>query len=178
MKHSHAFFSVSLTLLFTASVLVGCGKNQSTDTQPVDSCPFSKLDWDSTVDDMTSEEGSDYTTSDSIYGGTAYTYSKSCYDTDGSVKYMFDENNNLMSIAWSCSSDTSKELENLYDQIQNDLTDTYGESGYNLENKTTLGDVWYPEGGDIVLSAVTTDAQMLLQYSYLNPQVSNTDPDE
>ena len=52
------------------------------------------------------------------------------------------------------------------------MEDTYGESGYDSENPTNYGDVWYLENGNILLMVVTTDTQQALQYSYLNPEVS------
>ncbi len=168
MKHLRTFFSVSLILTLTVSTLMGCQKQPQTVT-----CPFTDMTWENSVDDMTASEGDDFTTYDSVYDGTTYVFPKNYLDLEGSIKYMFDGADELMCVAWTYSSETEEDLKNIYSTIHQQIEDTYGESGYNTKQQTNYGDVWHLENGDIVLSLVTTDTQKALQYSYLNPKVSN-----
>lgn len=168
MKHLLKILSVSLTLAF---ILTGCQK-----PQPKLACPFTDMTWESTVDDVTAAEGDNYTTHDSIYNGTTYSFSRKYLDLDGTVKYMFDNNDKLMSVAWAYGTNNVDDLKKTYDKIHGQIENAYGKSGYAAENPTNFGDVWYLDEGDIVLSAVTTDSQTILQYAYVHPKVSNTEP--
>lgn len=168
MKHLHKILFVSLLLTF---VLTGCKK------QPAGlACPFTNMTWKSSVDDVIASEGKDYTTKDSMYKGKTYSFHKKYLDLNGTVMYMFDDNNKLMNVTWVYAPDKKDNLKNTYDKIHKELKSAHGKSGYNVTNGTTLGDVWYLDEGDIILSAVTTDSVKLLQYSYLNPKVSNKEP--
>jgi hypothetical protein len=124
---------------------------------------------------MEAAEGSDYETYDSVYGGTTYTYSKEYLDCTGTVKYMFDQDDQLMCVAWAYTPESAEELDTVYSAIHEELVDTYGNSGYDNTDETNYGDVWYLDSGDIILSAVTMDSQWAFQYAYLNPAVSNSD---
>ena len=167
MKHLRTFFSVSLILVLAATTLTGCKKQP-----PAVECPFTKMTWENSVDDVIAEEGDDYTTYESIYNGTTYEFAKNYLDQEGTVKYMFDDNDKLMCVAWTYGTDEEKALKDVYDKIHQDVEDTYGESGYDSENQTNYGDVWYLENGNILLMVVTTETQKALQFSYLNPEVS------
>ena len=101
------FLSLCLTLSMTAVLLFGCG---SKDTTAAAGCPFSDLEWGSNVKDMEAAEGTEHETYDSVYGGTTYTYAKEYQGLTGTVKYMFDENEKLASIAWAYGSDDADEL--------------------------------------------------------------------
>ncbi len=159
-----------LTLIFTA-----CGSKEQTDTVSLD-CPFTEMSWESTVDDVIALEGDDHTTYDSVYGGTCYTYPKEHEGLTGTVKYMFDDKNRLMCVAWACGFDNTEELQNLYDSISADVNGRFGESSYNADNPGNFGNVWYLDSGDIVLSTMITSENKALQYAYLHPLVSNKEP--
>lgn len=164
MKRIYSIILLSLILCFT---LAGCQK------APIEECPFSDLSWKSSVEDVISAEGKEYTTYDSTYNGLTYSFPKTYMDQEGTLKYMFDDNDNLMSIAWSCSID-SDNLKNIYDKIHEEIVRIHGESGYESASPTNYGDVWYLDGGNVILSAVSTDTQSALQYGYLNPEVSSS----
>lgn len=140
-------------------------------------CPFTSLNFDSSYEDMTALEGEAYETYDSVYNGTTYTYEKSYLDENGTIKYMFDDKNQLMCIAWTYNGESNDDLQALYDTIHKDVVSKYGESGYDASVPTNYGDVWYLEGGHIILSAMATDAQKALQYSYQNPKASEEEQD-
>lgn len=173
MKHLRTFFSVSLILTLTVSALTGC-KSRPQDVN----CPLTEMTWENSVEDVIAAEGDDYTTYESVYNGTTYVFPKDYLGMNGTLKYMFDDNDELMCVAWTYSSDTEDDLQDTYSQIHKQLEDTYGESGYDTKQQTNYGDVWHLEGGDIIISAVTTGTQKALQYSYLNPKVSNTKTEE
>lgn len=171
MKFKRSFFSILMVLLLTSLTLAGCAKTKEEEKPPAMDCPFSELTWDSTYDNMIELEGEPTENHPSVYNGTTYSYPMNYMDLDGTVKYMFDENNELMCIAWACAGDKDN-LQESYDTIKKDLVDTFGESGYNTSNATNYGDVWYLDDGHIILSVVTTDQQKALQYSYQSPAAS------
>lgn len=170
MNHIFRYFSVLFTITFLSCSLMGCQKGSDSEKGSI--CPFSALTWESSYEDMTALEGNEYESYDSVYEGTAYTYSKEYLGRTGTVKYMFDAENRLMCMAWAYSTDSIDELGEVYDTIHEQVVDAHGESGFDNANSTNYGDVWYLESGDILITAVTTDSETALQYAYLNPLVS------
>lgn len=160
--------------LLTAALFCGCaGKASAT----LPDCPFSEMKWADSVKDMEKLEGSGYDTYDSVYGGTTYTYDKSYLEKDGTVKYMFDDKENLAGIAWAFSSDDETELLAVYEQIHETLVNAYGDSGYNTSKETNYGDVWYREEGNIIISTMLTEEQKALQFAFVSPEQSTAEED-
>jgi len=152
------------------------GSNTETaDTTPTEIAPFSEATWTSSVNDISILEGNTASTYDSVYGGTTYSYPKEYNGKTGTIKYMFDDKEALMCIAWAYGSKDENELYALYDEINHSVNDLYGESHYNADSNTTnYGNVWHLDSGDIILSTMITSDNKALQYAYLNPAVSNT----
>lgn len=172
MKYLRSLFSAVLVLVLTLSALTGCcSPNQS------EGFPFTELTWESSYDDMVALEGESENSYDSVYNGTTYTYPRKYHDLDGTLKYMYDADNKLMCVAWTYSTDTDDDLKETYETIRKEVQETHGESGYNTEQPTNYGDVWYLDEGNIILSVMTTNTQKALQYSYLNPAVSTKEED-
>lgn len=140
--------------------------------------PFSTITWTNTLDDIIALEGENYSTYDSVYGGLCYTYPKEYLGRDGTIKYMTDETSAIACIAWTYTSDDAEDLYTLYDEINKYTIDQYGESGYNPQNSTNYGNVWYREEGNIIISTMLTSTNKALQYAYLNPIVSSESPDK
>ncbi len=136
-------------------------------------CPFTELNWESSLEDIITIEGKDYSTYDSVYGGLCYTFPKEYMDLNGTIKYMFDENLNLVCVAWAYTSEDAQELYSLYDTINASVNQIFGESEYNPQNSTNYGNVWYREDGNIILSIMNADFNKALQYAYLHPSVSS-----
>jgi len=134
--------------------------------------PFSDLNWNSTVDDILDSENVKHSTYDSVYGGLCYTYPKEYNGYKGTVKYMLNEEEELMAIAWTYSSENTQLLNALYDNIHDSISQKYGKSGQEAEGVNNYGDVWYLDEGNILLSLMLTSDVKALQYSYLNPKVS------
>ena len=174
MERLYRIFSIFPALILTASLLYGCGSRQNA---ALPDCPFSDLTWSSSVEDMEKTEGTDHETYDSVYGGTTYTYAKEYKNVSGTVKYMFNGDGKLASIAWAYGSDSADELRQLYTSIHADVVASHGESGYNTDKETNYGDVWYLDGGNIVLSTMLTDSQKALQFAYLSPEQSTRKED-
>ena len=169
MNDFNAKFSKQFILLFPilfALILCGC-QNSESPALPVS--PFSDSTWEYTVKDVTSYEGSSLETYDSIYGGICYTYPKTYQERQGTIKYMFDDEERLMCIAWTCSADEEQELYDLYDLIEQSVNSQAGETG----RSSNTGCVWYREDGNIILSLMITSDLKALQYAYLHPDVSN-----
>lgn len=158
-----------LTSLLLLCALTACGRDKG----PEFDCPFTELNWDSTIEDMTAAEGESYSTYDSLYGGLCYTYPKEYEGCAGTVKYMFNEENRLMSVAWAYNAETSEELDALYEKISKSTVEKYGESGYDAGGIGNYGGVWYRENGDIILTTMVTTENKALQYAYLHPLVSH-----
>ena len=160
------FYRICLGVSLLTAVLTGCGSKANTQAE---GCPFSDLTWESSIADMEKSEGTDHETYDSVYGGTTYTYPKEYAGVSGTIKYMYDADEKLASIAWAYGSDDADELHRLYDDIHSDLVAAHGDSGYNTEKETNYGDVWYLADGNIIISAMITDSQKALQYAYISP---------
>lgn len=161
-------------LSLSAAIICGCGSKASA---ALPDCPFSELKWASSVKDMEKTEGTEYDTYDSVYGGTTYTYEKNYLDKTGTVKYMFDEKEQLAGIAWAYSSEDEDELLSVYETIHASLVSTYGESGYNTNKETNYGDVWYREDGNIIISTMLTNEQKALQFAFVSPEQSTDQED-
>lgn len=159
----------SIAALLTFALVTGCG---STTSAVLPDCPFSDLKWTSSVSEMEKTEGSSYVAYDSVYGGTTYTYTKNYKKKEGTVKYMFDDKEQLASIAWAFGSDNADELYELYESIHAEVVAAYGESGYNTEKETNYGDVWYLDDGNIILSTMLTNDQKALQFAFVSPAQS------
>lgn len=164
-----SFFTISICIIFLFSA-VACGAK---DNAPKPVCPFSELTWSATFDELISCEGNNFSTYDSVYGGTCYTYSKEYDGRQGTIKYMFDSEERLMCIAWAYGCSNEDELLSLYDSISDSVNELYGESGYAADHPGNYGNVWYLETGDIVLTTMITAENKALQYAYLHPLVSN-----
>jgi len=85
---------------------------------------------------------------------------------------MLNEEEELMAIAWTYSSENTQLLNTLYDNIHDSISQKYGKSGQEAEGVNNYGDVWYLDEGNILLSLMLTSDVKALQYSYLNPKVS------
>lgn len=146
-------------------LLTGCGSNNP----PAPASPFSDVSWNHTQEDIIAYEGEGYSTYDSVYGGICYTYPKVYQDRQGTIKYMFDEQERLMSIAWTYSAEEEQELFDFYDFIEGNVNTLTSETDIT----SNAGHVWYREEGNIVLSLMITSDLKALQYAYLHPDVSN-----
>lgn len=169
MTHTKKLGGFMLIIVLISTLFTGCQKDASTDNTI---CPFSSLTWESTYEDMTALEGTEYESYDSVYLGKTYTYNKEYLGKTGTVKYMFDDKEHLMCMAWTWGTDSTEELNTVYDTIHKEVVKAHGESGFDNANGTNYGDVWYLESGDILITAVTTESETALQYAYLNPEVS------
>lgn len=166
MAHlAHFHLKPFLFLILTTCFLAGCGSASSA------VCPFTEIVWEDTLEDITALEGEPSQTYPSVYNGSVYVYPKKYQSWDGNIKYMFDDKNELMCISWTYD-DSDSSVTEIYQSIHEQLEASYGESGYSTNSSSNYGDVWYLDEGNIILSAVTTDSQNALQYSYLNPAVS------
>lgn len=165
---------LALSLILVVSLFAGCGSN---DHANLPDCPFSDLAWDSSVSAMEELEGSDYTTEVSYYGGTAYIYSRTYKNAPGTIRYSFDEKDALAAIAWSYISDNDGEVATLYHSIREDMVKAYGDSGYQPDQDTYFGDVWYRKDGNIIVSAVRTQDLKAVQVTFVSPKHSADESD-
>lgn len=167
MNYKHFIFLLPCFFIFFATA---CSNKE---TEPVLDCPFTDMNWNSTVDEVIQAEGNDFSTYDSVYGGTCYTFSKEYEGHQGTVKYMFDGEDKLMCVAWAYGCDNADELLTLYEAISAPINKRFGESSYSADHPGNYGNVWYLESGDIILTTMITSDNKALQYAYLHPLVSN-----
>lgn len=171
IKQILTVFLYSISLCF----LSACSGSPAKDALTLD-CPFTDMDWNSTTEDILAAEGADYSAYDSVYGGICYTYPKTFEGYEGTIKYMFNESQELMCVAWAYNgTDDEEGLISLYDMIKDSVNGIYGESGYAGNGVGNYGNVWYLESGDIVLTTMLASDNKALQYAYLHPSVSNMD---
>lgn len=163
----------SFTLLFiiTISLVVcSCGQTQKTE------CPFTEITWENTLDEVLALEGEPLDSYPSTYSGTTYTFNKDFHDMSGTIKYMFDDNDKLMSMAWVYIPESEDDLEYAYQTLFDETNQLYGESGFNSDMGTAKGNVWYLEDGNIVIGVMSTGVNEAVQYQFFHPDVSDTKP--
>ena len=164
---SHCFLAFTLTLLL-AGLLSACGEKKAID------CPFTDLGWETTIDELFEAEGECEEPYASTYGGLVYTYPASYMGYDGVIKYMYDENDVLMSVAFAYGSEQDAELEaeelnEFYDKLAADIEKDHGKSSYDTNKPTNYGKVWELKEGHIILSVMLTESNKALQIAYVNP---------
>lgn len=173
--------SVSKILCMTlaAALLVGCSSIPTREV--ILEAPFTEAEWSLSPGEVIALEGersnsADYTTTDSVYGGTCYIFPKEYLGCEGSIKYMYDDKNALVCVAWSYGTPDAQAVSDLYEKIHSQTTDKYGEGLHTAKHYSNKGDKWAPESGNILLITFITEKNAALQYSYLHPSVSkNTD---
>ena len=157
--------SVLLFLSLFGLLLSGC---QSSGAAAPPS-PFSDASWEYTVEDLLAYEGDSPVTYDSVYGGICYTYPKTWQERPGTIKYMYNQEERLMCIAWTCPAEEEQELYDLYDIIEESVNTRAG----GTDKTSNYGHVWYRDEGNIILSLMITSDLKALQYAYLHPEVSS-----
>ncbi len=169
MKQSQK--SVILLFLIAISIfLCSCGQSKKAE------CPFTEITWESTLDEVLALEGEPLDSYPSTYSGTTYTFNKVFHDMSGTIKYMFDDNDKLMSMAWLYIPESKDNLENVYQLLCSETNQLYGESGFDSDTGTAKGSVWYLESGNIVIGVMSTGVNEAVQYQFFHPDVSDRKP--
>lgn len=167
--------SFRLFAIITGSFLLlsGCSKKAETVE-----CPFTEITWESTLEDVQALEGEEALDSyTSIYYGTTYTYEKEYMGLPGTIKYMFDDEDRLMSMAWMYIPESDEDLDNVYDTLQQETEQLYGESGFDSDRATAKGEVWYMEDGNVLIGVMSTGVNEAIQYQFFHPDVSSDKPE-
>ena len=163
--------SVILLLLASFSLLLcSCGQSKKVE------CPFTEITWESTLDDVLALEGEPLDSYASTYSGMTYTFSKDFHDMSGTIKYMFDDNDKLMSMAWLYIPESKEDLENVYQTLCDETNQLYGESGFDSDMGTAKGNVWYLEDGNILVGVMSTGSNEAVKYQFFHPDVSSKKP--
>lgn len=174
MKLFQRFIFPLIAMSLLAASFYGCEKKGG-------ECPFTTITWENTPEDITGLEGDGGETYDSIYDGITYAYPKEYEGLPGTVKYMFDGENKLVSMSWMYETEDPKDLEAVYEKIHGEAEKMLGKSGYkyNREELAKIaapGDVWYRKSGNIVITTVNASDLKALQYTFLHPDVSEEQP--
>lgn len=164
MQRTKRIQCLLLCLTVLAAILLGgCGETKAID------CPFTDLGWETTTEELFEAEGTCEEPYSSTYGGEVYAYPASYMDYDGTIKYMYDEDDVLMSVAFAYGSQDADELKEFYDELVSDIEKEHGESSYDTNKSTNYGKVWELKEGHIILSVMLTDSNKALQIAYVNP---------
>lgn len=156
-------------VLLFAIFICGCTPKEVT-------CPFTEITWEHTLDDILTLEGDPIETYPSTYYGTTYSFSKNYRGMEGTIKYMFDDKEQLVSMAWLYIPDSSDELDEVYEELVAEVTDTYGDSGFSSAQTTARGEVWYQKEGNILVAVMSTGVNDAVQYQFFHPDVSSEKP--
>ena len=169
MKHWRKPISLLFLVLFSL-LLCSCGQSKKVE------CPFTEITWENTPEDVLALEGEPLDSYPSTYSGTTYTFSKDFNDMSGTIKYMFDDNDKLMSMAWLYIPESKEDLETVYQSLCDETSQLYGESGFNSDMGTAKGNVWYLEDGNILIGVMSTGVNEAVQYQFFHPDVSSKKP--
>ena len=168
MKHTHKL--ISLLLLLTTLFLGGCSSSKEV------TIPFTEVTWESSLEDVQALEGELQDSYYSSYKGTTYVYEKEYLGLSGSIKYMFDDEEKLMSVAWLYLPESDEDLETVYADLVNQTNQLYGKSGFDSDMNTAKGAVWYLEDGNILIGVMSTGINEAIQYQFFHPEVSSKKP--
>lgn len=165
--------SIIKTIMITLFLLsiIGCSEQK----EHV-SVPFTEITWNSTLEEVQSKAGELLESYPSSYKGTTYVYAKSYDGMNGTIKYMFDADNHLKSMAWLYLPSSDQDLEDVYSKLVSQTTKWYGDSGFNSDLVTAKGEVWYLEEGNILIGVMSTGINEAIQYQYFHPDVSSEKP--
>lgn len=170
MRFYKNLIAICFCFILTLSLALSACKS-SAKADPV--APFSEIGWASTLDDIIAAEGDGYDTYDSTYGGLCYTWPKEYNGHEGTIKYMLDENDALMCIAWAYGAEDAESLDVLYQELYDSVSAENGDSTPQSQGVGNYGDVWYRDAGSILLTVMVTAENHALQYAYMNPVVSS-----
>lgn len=171
MKHSHKIIASVLFLTVALLSLVGCSSAQAKTE-----CPFTEITWNSTLEDVQALEGELQDSYYSSFKGTTYVYEKEYLGLPGTIKYMFNDEEKLMSMAWLYLPESDEDLENVYADLVKQTTNLYGKSGFDSDMTTAKGEVWYLEDGNILIGVMSTGVNEAIQYQFFHPEVSSKKP--
>ena len=133
----------SVILLFLIAMclfICSCGQSKKAE------CPFTEITWENTLDEVLALEGEPLDSYPSTYSGTTYIFSKDFHDMSGTIKYMFDDNDRLMSMAWLYIPESEDDLENVYQTLCDETTQTYGEVSIPIwEPPKVMYGIWKAE---------------------------------
>ena len=171
MKQQTIFFTSFLLPLFLIFSLSAC---LASGTQVT--CPFTDITWESSLNDVEASEGDLLDSYYSSYNGTTYVYEKEYLGLDGTIKYMFDDKGKIKSIAWLYLPQSDEEMEEVYAELRDQTNKLYGKSGFDSDMTTAKGEVWYLEGGNILIGVMSTGVNEAIQYQFFHPEVSSDKP--
>ena len=170
MKRLKKMFLVLCPVLISLVFICSCGRSPKTE------CPFTEITWDNTLEDVLALEGEPLESYASIYSGTTYSFSKDFHAMSGTIKYMFDDRNQLMSMAWLYLPESKEELENVYQSLCDETNQLYGESGFDSDTGTAKGNVWYLQDGNILIGVMSTGTNEADQYQFFHPDAASQKP--
>lgn len=172
MKHLRKAFALLSAAALMLSALTGCGQKKD----EVE-CPFTTITWESTLEDVMELEGEPDNSYDSTYGGMTYVFDGKEYNgMNGSIKYLFDGEDKLVSMAWLYIPEDNDDRDAVYDELYKQTKQWYGDTGFESNQGTAKGAVWYLEGGNIIIGVMSTGVTECIQYQYFHPDVSSEGP--
>ena len=160
-------------LYFFLPLLLSLAACSSKEQSSVPPAPFSQAHWSYTLEDLQKLEQTAFETTGSVYGGSSYLFPATYLDHQGTIKYMFDENNQLVAIAFFYEGTDAAQVAELARQIQELAHQEFGESIHSETAGHNSGEKWVRKEGNVLLSVLTTEEANALQYSFLHPSISS-----
>ncbi len=159
-------------LVFTLCTLAGCSQRKDSVE-----CPFTDITWGNTLEEVLALEGEPVNSYDSTYGGMTYVFDGKEYDgMTGSIKYLFDDEDKLVSMAWMYIPKDNDDRDAVYEDLYDQTEKWYGDCGFESNQETAKGAVWYLEDGNIMIGVMSTGVNEAIQYQYFHPDVSSDGP--
>ncbi|MGN0329993.1 MAG: hypothetical protein ACI4D5_02020 [Kineothrix sp.] len=168
LKNKLHFLCVCALIFFISA----CGASEPSSAPPA---PFSRALWSSTLQDLRELEQTEYETTASVYGGSSYIFPASYLDYSGKVKYMYDDRDQLVAIAFFYEGSDASQVKELYDKIYPLAARAFGESIHSETAGHNSGEKWTRKEGNVLLSVLSTQEAHALQYSFLHPSVSHSE---
>lgn len=172
MKQLKKAFALLFAAVLSLSALTGCSQKK----EQVE-CPFTTITWENTLEDVMKLEGAPDNSYDSTYGGMTYVFEGREYNgKNGSLKYLFDGDEKLVSMAWLYIPEDNNDRDTVYEELYKQTEDWYGDTGFESNQGTAMGAVWYLKGGNITIGVMSTGVTECIQYQYFHPDVSSDGP--
>lgn len=172
MKHLRKTFALLSAITLMLSAMAGCSQKKD----EVE-CPFTTITWENTLEDVLALEGEPDNSYDSTYGGMTYVFDGKEYNGwNGSIKYLFDGEDKLVSMAWLYIPEDNDDRDAVYNALYKQTEKWYGDTGFESNQNSAKGAVWYLEGGNIIIGVMSTGVTECIQYQYFHPDVSSDGP--
>ena len=155
-------------IAISLSIIISCGQ----DTTLATIAPFTSAVWDSTLDEISELEGTEYESTVSVYGGYNYIFPKQYLDYDGSIQYMFDDKEKLVGVGWFYIGNNQEDAKTISEALREDTSSRFGEGGNLMDSDMYNGYKWELKDRSILLVRFSQNDEYAVQISYISNEVN------